>query len=245
MIELIRENIWLLLFLIWGLPLGVFRSKFRKSVYQTTDWKINIKPIFGKEIKALFFNIYPNNSRYHQIRKTYLVYLIIYFLLFISYLSFKPEPMKEIQIGDNIPLFQLNDQNGNPFVINDYIGKCKMVIFFYPKDDSPGCTKQACSFRDEFEKFNNENTKVIGISKQSVKSHADFYNKYQLNFTLLSDPKNIVRKQFGVPTSFFGLLPGRVTYIVDLNGKIRHIFNSQIQTEKHIQEALNSIKKMP
>jgi peroxiredoxin Q/BCP len=150
--------------------------------------------------------------------------------------------MKEIKIGSSIPTFTLPDQNGNLFDINSVIGKKNLVIYFYPKDDSPGCTKEACSFRDQYEVFKEADALIIGISGQSVKSHKEFADKYRLSFTLLSDEGDKVRKQFGVPSNLLGILPGRVTYIVDKSGKVIYIFNSQMQASKHVDEALRILK---
>ena len=236
---LIIENIWLILFFAWGLPLTFYRSKFRKIVYQTDSWTINIKPYFWKELKALFGNIYPNDKNYLKMRNFYRFYLIIYLLLFTSYLTFSQKnQMNEIKIGSTIPSFTLPDQNGNLFDINAVLGKKNLVIYFYPKDDSPGCTAQACSFQDQFEVFTQADAVVIGISGQSVKSHKEFAEKHRLSFTLLSDDGNKIRKQFGVPTNLFGLLPGRVTYIADKTGKVIYVFNSQTNATKHVDEAL-------
>jgi len=240
---IILENIWLILFVVWGLPLTIYRSKFRKIVYQTENWTINIKPYFGKELKALFGNLYPENRKYQKLRNFYRFYLIIYLLLFSTYLTFnKDNHMNEIKTGSTIPAFTLPDQNGNPFDITSLIGKKNMVIYFYPKDDSPGCTAQACSFRDQFEVFSEADAVIIGISGQSVKSHKEFAEKHRLSFTLLSDEGNKIRKQFGVPTNLLGLLPGRVTYVADKSGKVIYTFNSQLQAEKHVEEALRILK---
>lgn len=146
--------------------------------------------------------------------------------------------MNEIKIGSHIPSFSLPDQNGNLFDINSVIGSKNLVIYFYPKDDSPGCTAQACSFRDQFEVFAEADAVIIGISGQSVESHKEFAGKHRLSFTLLSDEGNKIRNQFGVPTNMLGLLPGRVTYIADKTGKVIYIFNSQTQANKHVDEAL-------
>lgn len=240
----ILENIWLILFIAWGLPLTFYRSRFRKIVYRTDSWTINIKPVFGKELKALFGNMYPGNRNYLKLRNFYRFYLIIYLLLFISYLTFSQnKTMNEIKIGSSIPSFTLPDQNGNLFNIDTVIGKKNLVIYFYPKDDSPGCTAQACSFRDQFEVFSEANAVIIGISGQSVKSHKEFAEKHHLSFTLLSDEGNKIRKLFGVPTNLLGLLPGRVTYVADKTGKVIYIFNSQIQATKHVDEALRILKE--
>jgi len=248
---IIKENIWIILFIIWGLPLTIYRSKFRKIVYETDSWLINIKPIFGKEIKALFGTIYPNNKAYMKFRNFYRIYLIIYLVLFGTYLGFgknnlqsNKQEMKKIEIGNQLPPFTLMDQDGKIFNIETVLGKKNLVIYFYPKDDSPGCTKEACYFQDQFEVFKQADAEVIGISGQSVESHKKFAEKYNLTYTLLSDEGNKLRKQFGVPTNFLGLLPGRVTYIIDKTGKVVYIFNSQIQATKHVDEALRIIQNL-
>jgi peroxiredoxin Q/BCP len=151
--------------------------------------------------------------------------------------------MKEIKQGDRIPLFSLKDQNGNEFNIRDHLGS-PIVIYFYPKDNTPGCTREACSFRDQYDEFISAGVQVIGISEDIVEDHRKFTDKYDLPFTLLSDPDNQVRNLFGVPGSFFGMIPGRVTYIIDDKGIVRHIFNSQFRTTQHVKEALKSIDGM-
>jgi peroxiredoxin Q/BCP len=145
--------------------------------------------------------------------------------------------MDTIRIGSSVPSFSLKDQNGQVFDINSVIGIKNLVIYFYPKDDSSVCTKEACSFRDQYDVFKNDNAQIIGISGQSVESHLAFANKNHLNFTLLSDEGNKVRKLFGVPSGILGI-PGRVTYIVNKEGKVVFVFNSQLNGEKHVQEAL-------
>jgi len=150
--------------------------------------------------------------------------------------------MGKIEVNSKVPSFELKDQYGNLFKLDSVLGKKNLVIYFYPKDDTPGCTKEACSFRDQFSDFEEANAMVIGISAQSVESHRDFAKKYNLNYTLLSDEGNKVRKMFGVPKDFFGLLPGRVTYIVNKNGKVVYVFNSQFMAEKHVDEALRILK---
>lgn len=146
--------------------------------------------------------------------------------------------MKNIQIGDMIPDFSLNDQDGNLFNIETYRGKKKLVIFFYPQDGSLNCTKEACYFRDLSEVFDELNAIIIGISGQSVESHKEFAEKNSLKYTLLSDTGNRVRKLFGVPGRIFGLIPGRVTYVADQSGKVVYIFDSQTEIQRHADEAL-------
>lgn len=151
--------------------------------------------------------------------------------------------MSRIQTGDAIPVFKLKNQHGEWVNISDYIGKKNLVLFFYPKDDTPGCTREACSFRDQYEDFKDAGAEVFGISGQSVESHKNFAKKYNLDYNLLSDEGNKIRKLFGVPTNMFGLLPGRVTYVADKTGKVIYIFNSQTQVEKHVDEALKVLEK--
>jgi thioredoxin-dependent peroxiredoxin len=151
--------------------------------------------------------------------------------------------MKKIEIGDQVPRFALQDQHGNVFTLDDFIGKKNLVIYFYPKDDSPGCTKEACYFQDQFEVFREADALIIGISGQSAESHLKFAEKYRLSFTLLSDTGNKIRKLFGVPTNLFGILPGRVTYVVDKTGKVVYLFNSQTAATKHVDEALRVLKE--
>jgi peroxiredoxin Q/BCP len=146
--------------------------------------------------------------------------------------------MKKLTIGDKIPTFKLPDQNGKEFDIRSVLGKKNLVIFFYPKDDTPGCTREACYFRDMYEDFLDANAEVIGISGQSVESHRNFANKYKLNYTILSDKNNQLRKKFGVPANMFGLIPGRVTYVANSNGEVIYIFNSQTDVTGHVDQAL-------
>jgi peroxiredoxin Q/BCP len=156
----------------------------------------------------------------------------------------KHSAMRKLAIGSKIPDFSLNDQFGNEWRMNDQLGKSNMVIYFYPKDDTPGCTAEACSFRDHYNDFLDTGAKVVGISSDSVESHLKFATKHNLSFTLLSDEGGKLRKQFGVPTSLLGLIEGRVTYVIDKEGKVRHIFNSQLNAKKHVSEALNILGKI-
>ena len=146
--------------------------------------------------------------------------------------------MKAIQVGDTIPDFSLKDQDGNNFNLSDIKGKKKLVLFFYPKDFSHNCTKEACYFRDLSKVFDEVGAVVIGISGQSVESHEKFARDFHINYPLLSDEGNKLRNLLGVPSTFFGLVPGRVTYVADTNGRVAHIFNSHTQPERHADEAL-------
>jgi len=151
---------------------------------------------------------------------------------------------QEIKIGDDCPIFSLPDSNGQDIDIQAFIGNKILVLFFYPKDDTPGCTKEACAFRDAYADFLDLGCEVFGISSDDAHSHQAFQQKHQLPYTLLADTQKKVRQLFGVPRSLFGLLPGRVTYVVDLNGKIAGIFNSQTNPVGHIKEALRVVESL-
>ena len=147
-----------------------------------------------------------------------------------------------LQIGDTIPNFTAKDTNNNDFDSTTIVGKKPVVFYFYPKDNTPGCTAQACSFRDQYEDFTDLGAEVIGISSDSVASHDKFSKRYKLPFLLLSDENAKLRKLFGVKTNLLGLIPGRVTYVVDNEGVIQLIFDSMMAT-KHISKALDFLKK--
>ncbi|NCR59329.1 MAG: peroxiredoxin [Microcystis aeruginosa LL13-06] len=149
--------------------------------------------------------------------------------------------MAAIKVGDRVPNFSLPSQTGTTVNVTDLIGKKSLVIYFYPKDDTPGCTAESCAFRDSYEVFTDAGAEVIGISADSPQSHQQFAQKYNLPFTLLSDSDNRVRKLFGVPSTLF-VLPGRVTYIIDQEGIVRHIFDSMLDFKAHVTESLNTIK---
>jgi peroxiredoxin Q/BCP len=143
-------------------------------------------------------------------------------------------------IGQPAPDFELPDQHGGPVRLSQFRGTQAVVIFFYPKDDTTGCVKEACAFRDNFAKFD---ARILGISSDSPESHVRFAAKYQLPFTLLSDTGGRVRKGYGVPKTF-GILPGRATFVIDRHGILRHFFSSQSQPERHVQEALTALKTL-
>lgn len=142
--------------------------------------------------------------------------------------------------GDAAPDFELNDQDGKRVQLADFRRKSAVVLYFYPKDDTSGCTKQACSFRDQFAAFRRADAQVLGISSDSEESHRKFRAKYDLPFPLLSDAGGRVRKLYGV-RSMLGLIPGRETFVIDGNGTIRHVFNSQFKPEDHIRQALSAL----
>jgi peroxiredoxin Q/BCP len=148
-----------------------------------------------------------------------------------------------VAIGERAPEFALPDRDGRLVRLSDFQGKKAVVVYFYPKDDTPGCTKESCSFRDSYETFKEAGAEVIGISSDSRESHARFAQKYRLPFILLSDQGGGVRKSYGVPATL-GLLPGRVTYVIDRDGVVRHVFNSQLKATQHIPEALDALRRL-
>ena len=148
-----------------------------------------------------------------------------------------------VKVGDHIPNFKAKDANGKDFESSSLIGHKPVVYYFYPKDDTPGCTKEACAFRDQYEDFKDLGAEVVGISKDSVASHKDFAAKYRLPFLLLSDNNDEIRNLFGVKADLFGLIPGRSTYVSDKNGVVTMIFDS-MSGSKHISKALDAIKKL-
>ena len=142
-----------------------------------------------------------------------------------------------IEVGGAAPDFELPDQHGKLVRLSQFRGKRPVVIYFYPKDDTTGCTIEACGFRDDFEKFQTTGVEILGISDDSTESHGKFVSKYHLPFTLLSDKGGRVRKLFGVKKSF-GVIPGRVTFVIDRAGIVRHVFSSQSKPARHVEEAL-------
>ena len=148
-----------------------------------------------------------------------------------------------VKVGDKAPDFTLPSQLGDNVTLSEYFGKKNVVLYFYPKDESPGCTREACTFRDSYEELTSLGAEVIGVSSQGVESHRSFATHHGLPFILLSDAGNKVRQLYGVPSTM-GIVPGRVTYIIDKKGVVRHIFSSQTQAEKHVEEAIKMLKEL-
>lgn len=150
---------------------------------------------------------------------------------------------RPLVVGDQVPDFALPDQNGTIVSLRDLLTTGCLVLFFYPKDDTPGCTAEACAFRDEHEALAEAGACVAGISADDVESHQRFAGKYQLPYRLLSDRDGELRRRFGVPKTL-GLLAGRVTYVIDAHGIVRHVFNSQLRTRQHVEEALRLVRQL-
>jgi peroxiredoxin Q/BCP len=152
--------------------------------------------------------------------------------------------MSEVKVGERAPSFTLLDQDGKPLVLDEALGKGAVVVFFYPKDDTPGCTTEVCSFRDSSAELVAAGATVVGISSDGVASHKKFAAKHELPYRLLADEGGKVREQFGVPRGMFGLLDGRVTYVLDDQGIVRHRFEAMLRAGKHADEAIATVKKL-
>lgn len=144
---------------------------------------------------------------------------------------------KALGVGDRASDFTLTAATGEPVRLADMLAKSEVVLYFYPKDNTPGCTAEACSFRDSHEAFREAGAAVIGVSADSADSHRRFAERFGLPFLLLSDPQGEVRDAYGVKKTL-GLLPGRVTFLIDRQGVIRHVFSSQFRPAQHVKEAL-------
>jgi peroxiredoxin Q/BCP len=149
----------------------------------------------------------------------------------------------KIKVGDQAPDFTLPDQKGQPISLSNFIGKSDIVLYFYPKDFTPGCTAEACAFRDSYEIFKEMGAEVIGISSDAEQVHQSFAARHRLPFILLSDRDGSVRKRYGV-SPMLGLLPGRVTFVIDKQGLVRHIFIAQFAAEKHVEEAMRVLQTL-
>jgi thioredoxin-dependent peroxiredoxin len=151
--------------------------------------------------------------------------------------------VKGLQVGQQAPDFTLPTQAGGQVSLAAYRGSKVVVLYFYPKDFTAGCTKEACTFRDNYEVFTDAGAEVIGVSGDSADKHGEFATKHQLPFVLAADTDGSVRKAYGVPKTM-GLLPGRVTYVIDRDGVVRNVFNSQTAIGRHVDEALAVVKQL-
>lgn len=148
-----------------------------------------------------------------------------------------------LEIGSAAPGFHLKTSGGEYVSLEDFHEKKNVVVYFYPKDFTRGCTAEACEFRDSYEEFKNLGAEVIGISGDSQQSHEAFATEHKLPFILLSDPDGSVRRSYDVKKSF-GLIPGRVSFVIDKNGIVRHMFSSQSRATAHVSEALAVLKSL-
>ena len=149
-------------------------------------------------------------------------------------------PMVRIKVGDKAPNFSATTHDGKTIGLSDYLGKSGLVLFFYPKNGTPICTKEACAFRDSYEQFIEAGAEVIGVSSDTEVNHRAFIRQYNLSFPLISDVGGSLRKVFAVPKTL-GLFPGRVTYVIDSAGIIRQIFSAQFASSEHVRQALTAV----
>lgn len=151
---------------------------------------------------------------------------------------------RRVQVGDLAPDFELPDQHGQRVRLSDVLSRATaVVLYFYPKDETTGCTAQACEFRDQHADFATADAVVIGVSGDGVASHQRFADKHRLPFTLLADEGDHVRREYGVPSTL-GLIPGRVTYVIDRERRVRDLFSSQVRAKAHIGRALQIISEL-
>jgi len=148
-----------------------------------------------------------------------------------------------LALGTPAPDFRVPDAGGALVGLDDFRGKKTVVLYFYPKDETPGCTVEACGFRDQHEAFVAAGAAVLGVSSDSVASHQRFAARHQLPFTLLSDEDGALRKRYQVGSTL-GILPGRVTYVIDRAGVIRHVYDSQLRAGAHVDKALAIVKQL-
>ncbi|MCH4816529.1 MAG: peroxiredoxin [Saccharolobus sp.] len=146
-----------------------------------------------------------------------------------------------VKVGDKAPIFEGITDSGEKISLADFIGKHNIVLYFYPKDDTPGCTREACAFRDNWNLLKDYDVVVIGVSSDDVDSHKKFKEKYKLPFILVSDPDKKIRELYGAKGF---ILPARVTFVIDKKGMIRHIYNSQTNPANHVNEALKALKQI-
>ncbi len=146
--------------------------------------------------------------------------------------------------GDTLPDVTLEGSDGRAVKVRDLLGDRALVLYFYPKDDTPGCTAEACSFRDSYQDFTDAGADVVGVSADGRDSHARFVERHRLPFRLFTDASGAARKAFGVKPSLLGLIPGRVTFVIDKTGVVRHAFDSQIRATAHVTEALRIVREL-
>jgi peroxiredoxin Q/BCP len=147
----------------------------------------------------------------------------------------------QLGVGQPAPDFALPDATGREIRLSDLWVRGPVVLYFYPKDNTRGCTAEACAFRDAYEVFRDAGAEVVGVSTDSAASHEKFAAQHELPFVLLSDAGGVVSKRYGA-TALFGLMSGRVTFVIDRSGAVRHVFNSMFNATRHVDEALTVLR---
>jgi peroxiredoxin Q/BCP len=148
--------------------------------------------------------------------------------------------MARLRVGDHAPDVSATTHDGKTIRLADFREKQAVVLFFYPKDGTAICTREACSFRDSYEKFKDAGAEVIGVSSDTEQSHREFAQQHRLSFPLISDADGALRKAFGVPKTL-GLFPGRTTYVIDRDGVVRLIYSAQLAADEHVRQALQAV----
>lgn len=148
-----------------------------------------------------------------------------------------------IKVGDPAPVFDTVGHDGAPLHMQQLLQNGPLVLYFYPKDETPGCTAQACAFRDAYEDFREAGAAVVGVSSDPVASHASFAARHRLPFPLIADEDGALRKAYGVRRTL-GVFPGRVTFVIDGAGIVRHTFTAQFDATRHIREALDMVRSL-
>ncbi len=146
-----------------------------------------------------------------------------------------------LKVGEKAPDFEAVSDDGSIVKLSNILKEKEVVLYFYPKDETPGCVAEACSFRDEWESIKEMNAEVLGVSSDSTESHKKFKAHHNLQFTLLSDPKKEIRSKYDVKGS---IMPPRTTFVISKDGTISHVFNSQINAKRHVKEAIEALKKL-
>jgi peroxiredoxin Q/BCP len=145
------------------------------------------------------------------------------------------------RVGEPAPDFTLPRADGTPFRLSDAVRRRVVVLYFYPKDETMGCTAEACAFRDQYDVFTEAGAEVVGVSADSSASHQGFAAHHRLPFVLLSDGDGAVRSLYGVGKAL-GLLDGRMTFVIDTHGVVRHVFSSRLHPTRHVTEALATVR---
>jgi len=170
--------------------------------------------------------------------------ILVLGVIFMSSPATAGGPVGPVKVGDKAPDFSLPAQDGTTFKLSDWHGKKSVVLYFYPKDDTLVCRKEACLFRDSYNTFVDAGAEVVGVSGDSIESHKKFVEARHLPFKLLCDKGGKIIKLYGVPRSAGGLLPGRVTYVIDPQGVVRLTFNNLLDADQHVAEALKVLKSI-
>jgi len=166
--------------------------------------------------------------------------MVIVSLRHTDYVNSERTNVAKFEVGDHAPDFSATTDDGTKVRLADFLGKRVLVLFFYPKDGTPICTKEACAFRDSYEQFIDAGADVIGVSGDTDESHRTFARQHKLSFPLISDADGSLRKAFAVPKTM-GLFPGRVTYVIDQAGIIRQIYSAQFASNEHVRQALIAV----